>query len=76
MRISRSLLVVGLGIVAAAGACVGGSMSISQRFASVHNVLAPVGFGQLGPISEGELAQGESAPTTLDTLTLGVPSRL
>ncbi|MBI5487846.1 MAG: hypothetical protein HY905_10980 [Deltaproteobacteria bacterium] len=65
MRIPRSLLVVGAVVLAAAGACVGGSMSITQRFASVHNVLAPAGFGQLGPISEGELGQGESADVDL-----------
>jgi hypothetical protein len=65
MRNPRSLLVVGLAIFIAAGACVGGSMTVAQRFAAVHNVLGPAGFAQLGPISEGELAQGQAADIPL-----------
>ncbi|MDI7266434.1 MAG: hypothetical protein QME96_00370 [Myxococcota bacterium] len=41
--------------------CVGGSLSISQRFAAVHNAVAPAGWAQLGPVSEGELAEDQSA---------------
>jgi hypothetical protein len=51
--------------VAGAAACVGGSMTIAQRFAAVHNVLGPAGFSQVGPISEGELGQGETTEVAL-----------
>ena len=64
MRNRRLLLLAGL-VAAGLGGCAGGSLSIAQRLASVHNALGPTGFGQLGPISEGRLAQGESASIEL-----------
>ncbi len=52
---------VGVVVLAVSLGCTAGSLSISQRLAAVHNAMAPAGFGQLGPISEGVLAQAETA---------------
>ena len=54
-------ILVGVIVAVAAAGCTGGSLSISQRLAAVHNAMGPAGFGQLGPISEGVLSQGETA---------------
>lgn len=51
-----------------AGACVGGSLNISDRFAAIHNAASAIGYGEVGPISEGSLAAGESVEVELALL--------
>ena len=48
--------------------CAGSSGLLHTRFSAVHNTLTTMGVSQLGPLSEGSLAEGATArfPVELD----------
>jgi hypothetical protein len=46
--------------------CAGAAGGLHTRFAAVHNTLTTMGVSQLGPISEGSLAEGATARFPVD----------
>ncbi|MDB4930093.1 MAG: hypothetical protein JWM10_2577 [Myxococcaceae bacterium] len=55
-------------LLGAALGCAGSSGALHTRFSAVHNTLTTMGVSQLGPLSEGSLAEGATArfPVELD----------
>lgn len=67
MTIHRSNRALTGMLLGAALGCSGGA-TLHSRFSAVHNTLTTMGVSQLGPISEGSLAEGATArfPVELD----------
>ena len=68
MTIHRSNCALTGMLLSAALGCAGSTGALHTRFAAVHNTLTTMGVSQLGPLSEGSLAEGATArfPVELD----------
>ena len=66
MTIHRSNRALTGMLLSAAMGCAGSSGALHTRFSAVHNTLTTMGVSQLGPISEGSLAEGATARFPVD----------